>query len=98
MTPPAAKNVAPTRPPNSAGDELDGSPKYQVIRVQLIAASTPAKTTPRPGTPPGSLTSPSPTVAATPAPKWVPMKLPTAAMASATLGVRALVLTLVAIA
>ena len=63
-----------------------------------MAPSTPAKTMPRPGMPRGGSIRPLPTVAATLAPKWVPMKLPTAAISSATRGVRARVLTLVAIA
>ena len=57
-TPPAANRVAPTRPPNSACDDDDGRPKYQVIRFQAIAPSTPAKTTPRLAMPVGSVTRP----------------------------------------
>jgi hypothetical protein len=34
---PALATVAPINPPISACDELDGMPKYQVIRFQLIA-------------------------------------------------------------
>src|SRR5215218_7860019 len=41
---PAAASVAPTTPPISACDELDGRPKYQVIRFQAIAPISPAKT------------------------------------------------------
>ena len=84
--PPAANRVAPTRPPKSACDDDDGRPKYQVIRFQAIAPSTPAKTTPRLATPVGRVTRPLPTVLATFAPKWAPTKLPTAAMTSATRG------------
>ena len=40
------RSVAPTRPPKSACEEDEGRPKYQVIRFQVIAPSTPAKTTP----------------------------------------------------
>ncbi|GAB3951952.1 hypothetical protein GCM10027614_54850 [Micromonospora vulcania] len=50
--PPLASRVAPTRPPKRACEEDDGRPKYQVIRFQAIAPSTPAKTTP--GCPPRS--------------------------------------------
>jgi hypothetical protein len=46
----------------------------------------------------GRLTRPSPTVLATFAPKWAPTKLPTAAISSATPGVRARVEIEVAIA
>ena len=41
---PSAANAAPTRPPISACDELDGSPKHQVARFQAIAPISPAKT------------------------------------------------------
>ena len=40
---PAAANAAPTTPPISACDELDGSPKYQVIRFQAIAPTRPGE-------------------------------------------------------
>src|SRR5512139_2307776 len=96
--PPVANRVAPTRPPNSAWDDEEGSPKYQVIRFQQIAPITPANTTPRAPTVTGRSTRPSPTVLATLAPKCVPMKLPTAASASAIRGVSARVDTEVAIA
>src|SRR5829696_3638810 len=42
---PDAANAAPTTPPISACDELDGSPKYHVARFQAIAPMRPAKTT-----------------------------------------------------
>ena len=63
-----------------------------------MAPITPANTTPRLGTVGGRSTRPLPTVSATFLPRCAPMKLPTAAMASAARGVRARVLTLVAIA
>ncbi len=69
-----------------------------MIRFQAIAPITPAKTMPRLDTPVGNSTRPLPTVLATSAPKWAPMKLPTAAMARATRGVSARVEMLVAIA
>src|SRR3954469_1873647 len=42
---PAAANAAPTTPPMSACDELDGSPKYHVTRFQKMAPMRPAKIT-----------------------------------------------------
>ena len=42
---PAATNAAPTTPPMSACDELDGRPKYHVRRFQKIAPMSPAKMT-----------------------------------------------------
>ena len=42
---PLAANAAPTRPPMSACDELEGSPKYQVARFHAMAPMRPAKTT-----------------------------------------------------
>src|SRR4029079_5143280 len=93
-----ANRVAPTSPPNSACEDEEGSPKYQVSRFQPIAPITPAKTTPRLARPGGRLTRPSPTVLATLAPKWAPTKLPSAAMSSATPGVSARVEIEVAIA
>src|ERR1051326_3316340 len=41
---PAETSVAPTTPPISACDELDGRPKYQVARFHTIAPSSPANT------------------------------------------------------
>ena len=41
-------SAAPTRPPISACEEDEGSPKYQVIRFQVIAPSRPASTITRP--------------------------------------------------
>src|SRR5215212_3508655 len=43
-TPPAAQ-VAPIRPPKSACDELEGSPRNQVTRFQRMAPTSPAKIT-----------------------------------------------------
>ena len=43
-TPPATQ-VAPIRPPNSACDELEGSPRNQVTRFHRIAPTSPAKIT-----------------------------------------------------
>ena len=41
---PSATKTAPTMPPISACDELDGSPKYQVIRFHAIAPTSPPNT------------------------------------------------------
>ncbi len=40
--PPTAASIAPTTPPISACDELDGSPNIQVIRFHVIAPISPA--------------------------------------------------------
>ena len=40
---PSATSTAPTIPPMSACDELDGSPKYHVIRFQAIAPDQPGE-------------------------------------------------------
>src|SRR5438270_13470402 len=40
--PPTAASRAPTTPPIRACDELDGRPKYQVIRFHAIAPTSPA--------------------------------------------------------
>ena len=47
MTPPtpALAIMAPMRPPKSACDELDGMPKYQVMRFQTTAPTRAARTT-----------------------------------------------------
>src|SRR5690348_2065731 len=42
---PPAATTDPTRPPISACEELDGSPKYQVITFQAIAPTSPLNTT-----------------------------------------------------
>jgi hypothetical protein len=96
--PPLASRVAPTSPPISAWDEDDGMPNRQVVRFHAIAPIRPASTTDRPGRPEGSVTTPLPTVAATLPPRNDPPRLPTAAMSSATRGVRARVDTEVAMA
>ena len=41
--PPTAASIAPTTPPINACDELDGSPRPQVIRFHAIAPISPAK-------------------------------------------------------
>ena len=40
---PAPTTTAPMRPPNSACEELEGRPKSQVIRFQMIAPTNPAR-------------------------------------------------------
>src|SRR5690606_39683148 len=47
--PPAS--AAPTMPPNSAWEEEDGRPKYQVTRFQMIAPTSAAKRMPIPLSP-----------------------------------------------
>src|SRR4029078_10210990 len=42
---PPATHVAPIRPPNNACDELEGRPKYQVVRFHRIAPNSPGKST-----------------------------------------------------
>src|SRR5205085_4689904 len=42
---PCAAMTEPTSPPISACEELEGRPKYQVIRFQVIAPTRPANTT-----------------------------------------------------
>src|SRR3954452_10387180 len=44
FTPPATQ-VAPMRPPNSACDELEGNPRYQVTRFHRMAPISPEKIT-----------------------------------------------------
>ena len=92
-----AASAAPTSPPISAWVDDDGSPKYQVIRFQMIAPSSPAKMTISPSVPLGG-TITSDTVRATFWPRNAPTKFITAASISATRGVRARVDTDVAIA
>ena len=41
---PLATSIAPTIPPISACEELEGRPKYQVVRFQAIAPTSPANT------------------------------------------------------
>ena len=81
---PTATRVAPTRPPISACDELEGMPKYQVIRFQAMAPARAASTTVCESV--GSVTRPLPTVFATFWPAKAPSMLKAAAMSSATRG------------
>ncbi len=81
---PAATTVAPTTPPISACEELDGKPKYQVSRFQAIAPTSPAKITVV-VIESGSTTSLA-TVAATSSEMKAPAKFRTAAKATAIRG------------
>src|SRR5690606_41953222 len=81
-TPPPSR-VAPTTPPKSEWEDEVGQPNHQVMKFQVIAPSTPARTMSSPVIPSGSSTSPLATVEATAPPRWAPMKLPIAAMARA---------------
>ena len=95
--PPAS--AAPTMPPNSACEEDEGRPKYQVTRFQTIAPTSAAKRMPIPlRRPAGVSIRPSLTVLATPVPRKAPTRFITAAIASAARGVSARVETEVAIA
>ncbi len=69
---PAAANVAPITPPINACDELDGIPKYQVNKFQVIPPHNPANTTVKSIAP--LLTNPLAIVAATLNDKNAPTK------------------------
>src|SRR5688572_14991350 len=86
---PAAKNDAPTTPPIRACELDDGSPKYQVVRFQVIAPTRPAKITVV-VIAPASTTSLA-TVAATSSEMKAPAKFRMAAYATANRGDIALV-------
>ena len=81
---PAEATAEPTTPPISACEELEGSPKYQVIRFQAIAPTSPAKTTV--GVTTSALTTSLATVAATEIEMKAPTKLSRAAKPIATCG------------
>src|SRR3954469_4501145 len=93
-----AARAEPTRPPIRACDDDEGRPKYQVIRFQLIAPISAAKTISRPSLPWGGSMIPAPTVLATSVDSSAPTRFITAARARAIRGVRALVETATAIA
>src|SRR5215213_1055007 len=75
---PTAATAEPTTPPINACEELDGSPKYQVIRFQVIAPIRPAKTIV------GVITAASTTSLATVAATEIEMKAPTKLSSEAT--------------
>src|SRR4051794_14904499 len=81
---PSAANAAPTTPPISACEELDGSPKYQVARFQMIAPMRPANTIV--GVIASAFTMPWATVAATCSEMNAPTKLRIAAIPTASFG------------
>ena len=92
---PLAAIAEPTMPPMSAWLELDGRPRYQVIRFQVIAPTRPARTTSRVIT--SGSTIPVAMVAATLKETNAPAKLRIAALMTASRGDSARVETLVAI-
>src|SRR3954452_22818543 len=81
---PPATHVAPMRPPNSAWDELEGSPRYQVTRFHRMAPTSPAKITT--GLMRVSSTSPPEIVLATFTDRKAPVRFRHAATATAVLG------------
>ena len=81
---PTAATAEPTTPPISACEELEGSPKDQVIRFQAIAPIRPAKTIV--GVITSALTTSLATVAATEIEMKAPTKLSSAAIPIATCG------------
>ncbi len=93
---PLAAHVAPTSPPMSAWDELDGMPKYQVIRFQAIAPMSAAKT--MFSVVSDELTIPLAIVVATLSDRNAPAKFRSAATVTATRGGSARVAMVVAIA
>ena len=76
---PSATKTAPTIPPISACEELDGRPKYQVIRFHAIAPTSPPNTASRPIEFGWISTTSCATVAATSSEMNAPTKLRTAA-------------------
>src|SRR4051812_30659516 len=81
---PSAANAAPTTPPISACEELDGRPNHQVARFHMIAPIRPAKTIV--GVMASAFTMPFATVAATWSERKAPTKLRIAASATAIRG------------
>src|SRR4051794_12077381 len=81
---PSAANVAPTMPPISACDELDGNPKYHVARFQAIAPINPPKTVVEVTAEVSTI--PFATVAATASEMKAPTKFRIAAKVTATRG------------
>src|SRR4249919_501937 len=75
---PAAATAEPTTPPINACEELEGRPKYQVIRFQEIAPINPAKTIV------GVITAESTTSLATVAATEIEMKAPAKFSSEAT--------------
>jgi len=92
---PFAALAEPTMPPIRAWLELEGRPRYQVIRFQVIAPTSPARTMSSVMTPWSTI--PLAIVAATFSETKAPAKLSTAAISTAARGESARVETLVAI-
>ena len=92
---PAAAIAEPTMPPMSAWLELEGRPRYQVIRFQVIAPTSPASTTS--SVTASASTIPVATVAATLKETKAPATFRIAAVRTASRGESARVETLVAI-
>src|SRR3954454_11818571 len=81
---PPATQVAPISPPNSACDELEGSPRYHVTRFHRMAPISPAKITT--GLIAVSSTKPPEMVFATDTDRKAPARFRQAAIATAVLG------------
>src|SRR3954470_11810645 len=81
---PSAANAAPTTPPISACEELEGRPNHHVARFHMIAPMSPAKTTV--GVMASAFTIPLATVAATASEMNAPTKLRSAANVTAIRG------------
>src|SRR6476619_4157483 len=81
---PPATHVAPIRPPNNACDELEGRPKYQVVKFHRMAPTRPAKITT--GLMRVSSTRPPEIVFATWTDRKAPARFRHAATATAVLG------------
>jgi hypothetical protein len=93
---PAPIRTAPISPPNRAWEELEGNPNSQVTRFHKMAPTRPAKIIV--GVTTASLTMPPEMVFATSVDRKAPATFRTAAISTATLGLRAPVATEVAIA
>ena len=85
--PPTAAIIAPTMPPISACDELDGMPSSQVNRFQVMPPTKPANTNSRVTRP--ESTSPLAMVAATAVDRNAPTRFNDADSVTATFGLRA---------
>src|SRR5512133_1045839 len=81
---PNPTSTAPAIPPTRQCEELDGIPKYQVTKFQIIAAKSPMSTISNVTT--WGTTIPLQTVAAMFVERRAPTKLSTAAKTKATVG------------
>ena len=98
MPKPAAEIAAPAIEPINACDELEGIPKYQVIKFQAIAESSAARITSEPFSSVNGSTISFEIVLATPVKVNAPMKFITATHSTVIRGDSARVETEVAIA